>query len=161
MARGLSRRGVHELPNGLVLRATWRPPGLPGARGGRTDARPRSLERARLPGERAVPRLLHLQPDGVRQGAAVLRAAAVRRGRRNDAPYPAGLLRPLETQARGRGGVPGRGRAGLAAGLEVAVRPMVAWDGVDRLRPETRAANAAGLRTLADGGDDRSDVIRL
>src|SRR5256885_11642762 len=72
MARGLSRRGVHELPNGLVLRATWRPPGLPGARGGRTDARPRSLERARLPAERAIPRLLHLQPDGVRQGAESL-----------------------------------------------------------------------------------------
>src|SRR3989475_3818839 len=157
MARGLSRRGVHELPNGLVLRATWRTPGLPGARGGRTDARPRSLERARLPAERAIPRLLHLQPDGVRQGAAVLRAAAVRRGRRDDAPHPAHLLRPLEAQARGRGLLPGSGGGSLGAGLEVAVRPMAAWDAANRLLPEARAANAAGGRPLADGCHYRAE----
>src|SRR2546421_2035356 len=151
MARGLSRRGVHELPDGMVLRATRGTPGLPGSRSGRADAGPRSLERARLPAERAVPRLLHLQPDGIRQGAAVLRAAAVRRGRRNDAPYPARLLRPLEAQARGRGGVPGSGRAGLAAGLEVAVRSMAARHAADRLLAKGREAPATGRRPVADG----------
>src|SRR5437660_2483088 len=144
MARGLSRRGVHELPDELVLRAARESLGIPGSRGGRADARPRSLERARLHAERAVPRLLHVQPDGVRQGAAVLRAAALRRGRRNDAPDPAGLLRPLEAQARGRGRVPGGGGTGLAAGREVAVRPMAARDAVDRLLAEASQAIAAG-----------------
>src|SRR5437763_3866704 len=144
MARGLSRRGVHELPDGLVLRAARRTPGLPRARSGRADARPRSLERACLVAERAVPRLHHLQPDGIRQSAAVLRAAAVCGGRRNDAADPAGLLCPLETEARGRGRVPGGVRAGLAPGLEVAVRPMAARHAADRLLPEGRAAHATG-----------------
>src|SRR5437879_8960863 len=80
MARGLSRRGVHELPDELVLRAARESLGIPGARGRRSDARPRSLERARLHAERAVPRLRHLQPDGVRQGTPVLRAVALRGG---------------------------------------------------------------------------------
>src|SRR5438093_1228119 len=142
--RRIARRGVHELPDELVLRAARESLGIPGSRGRRADARPRSLERARLHAERAVPRLRHLQPDGVRQGTPVLRAAALRGGRRNDAADPAGLLRPLEAQARGRGGVPRGGGAGLAAGLEVAVRPMAARDALDRLLPEARATNAAG-----------------
>jgi len=45
-------------------------------------------------------RLCHLPGDGLRQGAAVLRAAALRGGRRDDAAHPARLFLSLEAEAR-------------------------------------------------------------
>src|SRR5256885_9919715 len=52
--------------------------------------------------ERALPGLPHLQRDGLLQGAAVLRAAALRGGGRRDARHPARLLRALEARSEER-----------------------------------------------------------
>src|SRR5512143_1930786 len=92
MARGMAGRGVHQLPDGVV-RGDARPGRrVSGSRGGHPVRRPGSLERAGLDGERALPRLLRLQRDDLQQGAAVLRAAALRGGRRRHAPHSAHLV---------------------------------------------------------------------
>ena len=85
-------------------------------RGHDPGARSRRLLRADQPEERGVPRLHLLQHLDLQPGRAVLPAAALHRGRRDDAPHPPDLLRPLEAQACGRGGLPGRGGGGVAAG---------------------------------------------
>src|SRR5205814_7603757 len=78
MARGLARRGVHELPDGLVLRDARRRPRVRRARALDPVARFRALEPARVAGERAIPRLLDLQLDDLFEGAAVLRGDTLR-----------------------------------------------------------------------------------
>src|SRR3989449_11485152 len=133
----------------LVLRDPHGPVAVPRPRGGDAVPRPRPLERARLDGERALPGLPHLQRDGLLQGAAVLRAAALRGGGRRDAPHPARLLRALEAEARNRGRLPGGGGASVRAGPEVAVRPVAPRNAPDRLQTQARRAAPAPGRPLA------------
>src|SRR5438552_755845 len=126
------------------------------ARAGRAVARPRALERAGLDRERAVSRFPDLPGDGLRQGTAVLRAAALRGGRRDDAAHLARLFLPLEAEARGRGRVPPRRRGGIEAGSQMAVRRVAARDAAHRLwAPASRATPARG-RALAHRGDRRA-----
>src|ERR1043166_6366044 len=101
MARGISRRRLHELSDRVVLRGTRPAIGVRRPRARNPAVGPGPLERAGLDGERALPRLRDLQHDDLREGPALLRAATLYRGRRRDAPDPAHLLRALSSPARG------------------------------------------------------------
>src|SRR2546421_12935959 len=107
-------------------------------------ARSGALERAGLALERAVPRLRDVQRDGVFEGAALFRGAAVRSGGRDDAAHSAGLLCPLEAEARGRRRAAVGRRRGVGAGPEMAVRREAARHTVVRLPPEARRAAPPG-----------------
>src|SRR2546426_8791302 len=130
---GLARRGVQRFPGRLVLRDARRPRGIRRTRARGAVARSRALERADLHRERAVSRFSHLSGNDLQQGAAVLRAAALRGGRRDDAAHAARVLRSLEAEARRRGRVPPRGRGGVAPGSEMAVRRVAPRDAALRL----------------------------
>ena len=60
VARGVSRRGVHQLPDVVVLRGARRGSGVPRPGARRAVPRSRPLERAGVAGERAVSRLPHV-----------------------------------------------------------------------------------------------------
>src|SRR5436309_15308359 len=117
----------------LGLRDSPPPTGLRRTRARRAVARPRTVKRAGLDRERAVSRLSHLSRNDLQQGAAVLRAAALRGGRRNDAAHRARVFLPLETQTRGRGRVPRRRGGGLETRPEMVGRRVAPCDTAGRL----------------------------
>src|SRR5437016_3382321 len=160
VARRVARRRVQRLPGGVVLRDARRPTGVRRARARRTVARPRALERAGLDRERAVSRFPDLPGNGLRQGAAVLRGAALRARRRDDATRTTGIFLSLAPEARGRGCVPPRRRGNIETGSQVAVRRVAARDAARRLSAAARRAAPARRRALAYGGDRRAEGRR-
>src|SRR6266550_308175 len=99
MARGISRRRIHELSDRVVLRGTRPAFGVRRPRARNPAVGPGPLERAGLDGERALPRLRDLQHDDLREGPALLRAATLCRRRRCNAADPAYLLRAVSLEA--------------------------------------------------------------
>src|SRR5439155_9428863 len=84
-----------------------------------------------------------LPVNGLRQGAAVLRAAALRGGRRHDAAHLARIFLSLAPEARGRGRVPSGSRGRVGPGPAMAVRRVAARDAARRLPAAARRAAPA------------------
>ena len=117
-------------------------------RGRGAPARPGRLQRAAQPGGAGLPRLHVVQHRHLHPGRAVLPAAPRHGRRRDDAPDPPDLLRPVQVPARGRGGLSVGGRGGVAARPVDLLRAVAAHDRAVRLRgrPGARAgATATGI----------------
>ena len=158
MAGGLARRGLHQLPDQLVLRDDGRAASYAETEARDPAARPGRLVRADQPRERGVPRLHHLQLADLHPGRAVLPSAPGHRGRRDDAPDPPHLLRALEATSTWTRPRSGRWRRRCRSGTCPPSSPSGCT------RPSCTTTRSARCRTAdgaaATGGSTRVEVVR-